>query len=198
MAGSPSMRQIETCSTLPQISEADRLAALVLTRRAVTRAVAGGLAEDLPRHGFFGERRGAFVTLRVLGKLRGCIGIIEPECSVAETLVKCAMSAALEDPRFSPIRPEELRALIIEISLLSPIALIQPEDIEIGRHGLLVARDGSRGVLLPQVAVEHGLDRYQFLRETCRKAGLADDAWRDRKTAVFGFTAQHFCEEALA
>jgi AmmeMemoRadiSam system protein A len=192
------MRQIATRTTLPQISEVDRRAALALARRAVTGAVAGGFVKDLPRHGLFGERRGAFVTLRVSRKLRGCIGVIEPECNVAETLVKCARSAALEDPRFSPVRPEELGALIIEISLLSPIVPIQPEDIEIGRHGLLVARGGSRGVLLPQVAVEHGLDREQFLTETCRKAGLNDDAWRDPKTAVFGFTAEHFCEEAPA
>lgn len=181
---------------VPQWSKADRLAVLALARRAVIDAVKGGGAlEDVPRHGVFAERRGLFVTLRVLGILRGCIGIIEPEGTVAETVMKCAIGAACKDPRFSPVRMEELPALTIEISLLSPLALARPEDIEIGRHGLLILRDGSRGVLLPQVALEHGLDREQFLAETCRKAGLGADAWRHPGTAIFSFTADHFREE---
>ena len=176
-------------------SEAEQRAALELARKAIKEAVLRRkLPDAIPREGLFSERRGVFVTLRVRGKLQGCIGVTEPSESLGEAVVRCAVSAALEDPRFTPLDESQLAEMSIEISLLSPLAPILPEAIEIGRHGLLVVNHAHRGLLLPQVAVEHGLTREQFLEETCRKAGLAREAWRDPQTRIFGFTSEVFSE----
>jgi AmmeMemoRadiSam system protein A len=180
---------------MPSLSEADRCALLRLARQAVVDAVSHGqLPQQIPHDGVFAERRGAFVTLHVGRRLRGCIGVIEAEESLGESIVRCASSAALQDPRFSPLRPADLAALQIEISLLSPLAAIRLEEVEIGRHGLLVARGGQRGLLLPQVAVEHHLTREQFFEETCRKAQLPRDMWREPGTQLLGFTCQVFSD----
>ena len=128
------------------------------------------------------------MTLHVRGRLQGCIGVVEPDEPLGDAIVRCAASAALEDPRFVPMRAEQLGDLAIEISLLSPPAPISPEAIEIGRHGLLIVLHAHRGLLLPQVAIEHHLTRAQFLEETCRKAGLPCEAWRDPEARLFGFT----------
>lgn len=117
-----------------------------------------------------------FVTLHVQGELRGCIGTTEGDEPLGDATVRCAASAALRDPRFPAMRSEELGELNIEISVLSPLAPIRPEEIEVGRHGLVVSDENHRGLLLPQVAPEHGLNREQFLAETCRKARLPQDA----------------------
>lgn len=135
-----------------------------------------------------------FVTLHVAKKLRGCIGVIEVSTNLVETLVRCAADAALHDPRFSRMRAEEMDALEIEVSLLSPIEPIQPEAVEIGIHGLLVERGARRGLLLPQVAVEHRLGREQFLAETCAKAGLPREAWKDPETKLYGFRCEIISE----
>lgn len=135
-----------------------------------------------------------FVTLHVAKKLRGCIGVIEGSANLGETLTRCAADAALHDPRFSRMRAEEMDALEIEVSLLSPIAPIRPEAVEIGIHGLLVERGARRGLLLPQVAVEHGLSREQFLGETCAKAGLPREAWKEPETKLYGFRCEILAE----
>jgi len=170
------------------LSEEDRGAILAATRQSVLHAVAHGQpSANIPGTGVFAQPCGLFVTLHVHGKLRGCIGVIEARCSLGESLVRCAADAALHDPRFSPLRAEEIAGLEIEVSLLSPMLPISPEDVEIGRHGLLVERGLRRGLLLPQVATEHRLSREQFLAETCFKAGLPRDAWRDPQTILYGF-----------
>jgi AmmeMemoRadiSam system protein A len=181
---------------MPSLSDGDRWALLRLARQAVVDAVYGRLPEQIPHEGVFSERRGIFVTLHIRQRLRGCIGVIEAEEPLAESTVRCAASAALQDPRFAPMRPEELGELQIEISLLSPPAPMRPEEIEIGRHGLLVSRGRQRGLLLPQVAAEHHFSTDQFLQETCRKAQLPRDAWRESGTQVFGFTCEVFSDEA--
>jgi AmmeMemoRadiSam system protein A len=184
---------------MPSLSEADRLSALQLARMAVTEAVYHRkLPEAIPKEGIFAERCGVFVTLHVRGRLQGCIGVTEAKEPLGEAIVRCAASAALEDPRFAPMRPEQLSDLSIEISLLSPLMPIFPESIEIGRHGLLVILQAQRGLLLPQVAVEHHLTREQFLEETCRKAGLRREAWRDPEARIFGFTCEVFSESSPA
>jgi AmmeMemoRadiSam system protein A len=180
---------------MPCLSETDQRTLLELARKAIREAVLRRkLPDGLLREGFFSEQRGVFVTLHVRGKLQGCIGVTEPSGSLGEAVVRCAVSAALEDPRFSPLKESQLDEMSIEISLLSPLESILPEAIEIGRHGLLVVNHAHRGLLLPQVAVEHGLTREQFLEETCRKAGLAREAWRDPQTRIFGFTSEVFSE----
>jgi AmmeMemoRadiSam system protein A len=181
------------------LSEADCAALLRLARLAVTEAVSRTrLPEQIPVDGIFAQRCGAFVTLQVRHRLRGCIGVIEADDPLGESIARCAASAALQDPRFAPMRPEELNELLIEISLLSQLAPIRPEDIQLGRHGLLIFRGNRRGVLLPQVATQHRLGLEQFLQETCRKAQLAPDAWREADTQILAFTCEVFSDEGIA
>jgi len=169
-------------------SDEERRAILELARQSVVHAVLHGRAlSTFPQNGIFAERGGLFVSLHAGGKLRGCIGIIESPATLGENLVQSAADAALRDPRFPPVRLEEVEALDIEVSLLSPMQPIRPEEVVIGRHGLLVERYGRRGLLLPQVATEHGLSREQFLAETSIKAGLSRDAWKDPETRIYGF-----------
>ena len=180
---------------MPYLSEGDRRAALELARRAIHEAVLRRkLPEVIPREGAFSERRGVFVTLQVRGRLQGCIGVTEPSESLGEAIVRCAVSAALEDARFTPMKEGQLEEMGIEISLLSPLEPILPEAIEIGRHGLFIVNHAQRGLLLPKVATEHQLAREQFLEETCRKAGLPRDAWKDAETRIFGFTCEVFSD----
>lgn len=177
------------------LSEADQRALLELARRAIREAVLHRKLPDvIPQDGFLSERRGVFVTLHVRGRLQGCIGVTEPSESLSEAVVRCAVSAALEDPRFTPMRETQLEEMSIEISLLSALEPIFSEDIEVGRHGLLVVNHAQRGLLLPKVATEHGLTREQFLEETCRKAGLPHEAWKDSETRLFGFTCEVFSD----
>ncbi len=168
------------------LSEEGRRAALQLARAAVVEAVSNRkLLGSIPREGIFAERCGVFVTLHVRGRLQGCIGVVEANEPLGEAVVRCAASAALEDPRFAALRKEQLADLNIEISLLSSLEAIAPESIEIGRHGLLMVLHACRGLLLPQVAIEHQLTREQFLEETCCKAGLRREAWRDLPAKSF-------------
>jgi AmmeMemoRadiSam system protein A len=180
---------------MPFLSEADRRSLLELARRAIAEAVSlQKHAGDIPRGGVFAEKRSVFVTLHARGRLRGCIGIVEAFEPLGESVARCAASAALQDPRFSPVRAGEIPELQIEISLLSPLEPIPPDNIEIGKHGLLIFQGSKRGLLLPQVAVEHKLGREQFLEETCRKAGLHVKAWQEPETQIFGFTCEVFSE----
>jgi AmmeMemoRadiSam system protein A len=180
---------------MPSLSEADRRAALQLARTAVVEAVFHRkLPDAMPREGVFTEPRGVFVTLHLGKRLQGCIGVIEANEPLGEAVVRCAASAALEDPRFAPMKPHQLDELNVEISLLSSLQPIAPESIEIGQHGLLIRLHAQRGLLLPQVAIEHRLTREQFLEETCRKAGLPPEAWRDPEARLFGFTCEVFSE----
>ena len=141
---------------------------------------------------------GAFVTLHKQGRLCGCIGRLWALESLANVVAHCASAAATEDPRFSRLLGDELAELEIEISVLSAVQTAQPEDVEAGVHGLVISRNGRRGVLLPQVAREHKWSRERFLEETCRKAGLDANAWKDPETQVEIFTAETFSEADFA
>jgi len=183
---------------MPFPSEPERQNMLRLARQAVVDAVSRGqLSDKIAKDGPLAEPRGVFVTLRLMSRLRGCIGVIEGDEPLGESIVRCAASAALQDPRFAPLRLEDLAELQVEISLLSPPAAIDPGQVEVGRHGLLVSRGTQRGLLLPQVAVEHGLTREQFLDEACRKALLPREAWRDPETQVLGFTCDVFADDGV-
>jgi uncharacterized protein len=139
------------------------------------------------------EKRGAFVTLKKRGHLRGCIGYIKAVKPLWETVQELAVAAAFHDPRFPSLKAEELKDLTFEISVLSPLQRIKElEEIEVGRHGLYVVRGYNSGLLLPQVAVEYGWDRETFLTETCCKAGLSPQAWRDKETEIYIFSADYF------
>lgn len=142
---------------------------------------------------------GAFVTLHGGGKLRGCIGTQLERLPLFRTVQEMAIAAATRDPRFRPVTPGELADLDIEISVLGDRARVRgPADIAIGTHGLAIEVAGRRGLLLPQVAVDHHLQKAEFLAQVCAKAGVAADAWRRPDATVEGFTAQVFNEAALA
>lgn len=137
---------------------------------------------------------GAFVSLHKNGRLRGCIGVFASKDPLWKTVQEMAKAAATQDPRFTPVEIAELLSIDIEISVLSPMRKITDiNEIEVGRHGIYIMQGRSRGVLLPQVAVEHGFDRDEFLSETCIKAGLAPDAWRNGAD-IYIFEAEIFGE----
>jgi AmmeMemoRadiSam system protein A len=139
------------------------------------------------------EHRGAFVSLHKKGQLRGCIGYIEGRGPLHKTIEEMAAAAAFQDPRFNPVTEKELEDLDIEISVLTPLKRIADVDeIEVGRHGIYVKKGWCSGLLLPQVAAEYGWDRKTFLEHTCQKAGLACDAWKDRETEIYIFSADIF------
>lgn len=140
------------------------------------------------------EPRGAFTSLYLRGVLRGCVGYVLPVNSVYRTVAETARAAAFEDTRFPPVTKDEAPHLEIELSILSPPKPIQADAIEIGRHGLLISMAGQRGLLLPQVPVEHHWNRTTFLEQTCRKAGLPLDAWQKGAT-IEAFTAEVFGDE---
>lgn len=177
------------------LQETDRRTLLGLARRAVVEAVYHHRLPKLtPPTGALAEPCGAFVTLHRQGRLCGCIGQVAASEPLADTVVRCAIGAAMDDPRFRPLRPEELGELEIEISVLCPLEPIEPQAVEVGRHGLVLALGDRRGVLLPQVAVTHNWTRDRFLEETCAKAGLQPDAWKDPGARLWAFTAEVFSE----
>lgn len=148
----------------------------------------------------FGEKRGVFVTLTENGLLRGCIGYPFPDFTLEEAIMDSAVSAATCDPRFPPVRKEELDDIIVEVTILTPPERIDvpprelPDHIEIGRHGLIVKQGYCQGLLLPQVAPEHNMDSLDFLGHTCLKAGLSPDAWL-KGAEVHCFEGQIFQEK---
>jgi uncharacterized protein len=177
----------------PRLSGVERGALLGIARAAIRARLGLGPQPALPETGALGERRGAFVTLRRGGELRGCIGRFDPEGSLARTVADMAVAAASEDPRFPPVDATEVDDLDIHVSALGPrVPLPDPAAVRVGVHGLVVRRGWHRGVLLPVVAVEHGWDAPTFLKHACLKAGLPADAWRDPATALETFEAEEF------
>ncbi|MCA1743438.1 MAG: AmmeMemoRadiSam system protein A [Desulfonatronovibrio sp.] len=139
------------------------------------------------------ERLGAFVTLKINGRLRGCIGNIIGDVPLWKTVIKMAAQAAFNDPRFPPLTQEELELVSFEISILSPITLVDdPLSIIPGKHGLLIRNGQNSGLLLPQVAAEWKWNREQLLSNTCLKAGLSQECWKDKNTEIFWFQAEVF------
>ena len=187
-------------------SEADRRLLLRLAREAIASHVGRVLQESALRdpqsamenpHSVLAQAGGAFVTLHKRGDLRGCIGHIEPTDPLGRVVPRCAVAACSSDPRFPPIVPAELEEIDVEISLLGPLEPIAgPQDIVIGRDGLVVERGWQRGLLLPQVATEWKWDADAFLAHTCQKAGLPRDAWR-QGAKVWRFEAEVFGEDNL-
>ncbi|NWF92876.1 MAG: AmmeMemoRadiSam system protein A [Syntrophaceae bacterium] len=139
------------------------------------------------------ENRGAFVSIHKKGQLRGCIGYIEGRGPLYKTVEEMAEAAAFRDPRFPPVTEKELKDLNIEISVLTPLRKISDiNEIEVGKHGIYIKKGWYSGLLLPQVATENGWDRQTFLEHTCLKAGLPPNAWKDRTTEIYIFSADIF------
>jgi MEMO1 family protein len=139
------------------------------------------------------ENRGAFVTINKKGQLRGCIGYIEGHGPLYKTIEEMAEAAAFRDPRFSPVKEKELPELEIEISVLTPLKKITDvNEIEVGKYGIYIKKGWFSGLLLPQVATEYGWDRQTFLEHTCQKAGLPPNAWKEKDTEIYIFSADIF------
>jgi AmmeMemoRadiSam system protein A len=177
---------------------------LRIARHSIRRALGVGMDVPEPQRsprpaGRLAEPGGAFVTLHLQGRLRGCIGYVLSAQPVADVVEEVAVKAALQDPRFPPVTRGEVSQLQIEISLLTPMVQVRsPEEIEVGRDGLMLELGGRRGLLLPQVATEHGWEREEFLENTAWKAGLPRDAWKDPKAHIFRFAAEIIEERHVA
>jgi AmmeMemoRadiSam system protein A len=177
-----------------EFSDEEHEVLLRLAHEAITSALEDREISLDPPTPHFAELRGVFTSLYRAGELRGCVGYVFPVYSVYRAVAETARAAAFDDNRFSPVTKIEAPDLKIQLSILSPAQAIQAEEIEIGRHGLLISQHGRRGLLLPQVPIEHGWDRITFLEQTCRKAGLPMDAWKEGAT-IEAFTAEVFGEE---
>ena len=181
------------------LSLEDKRTLMHIARTTIEHVVRG---EDVPEFEVTSpdllEDRGAFVTINSHGQLRGCIGYIIGVKPLYLTVREVAEAAALRDPRFPPVKPQELPDLELEISALSvPRTITDVNEIEVGVHGIIMRRGYNQGLLLPQVATEYGWDRQTFLEHTCRKAGLPKDAWKDEDTEIQIFSAEVFSEEEI-
>lgn len=176
------------------LSRDDKATLYAIARTAIESALAGkkpppgDVKSDILK-----EKRGAFVSLHHHGNLRGCIGYIHPAKPLHKTVQDMAIAAALQDPRFDPVTRQELEELDIEISVLTPMVRIEhAQEIEIGKHGLYIVNGPYHGLLLPQVATSYSWDRKTFLEHTCEKAGLPKNAWMDKDTEIYIFSADIF------
>lgn len=180
------------------LADPDKQVLLEVARRVLTLAAESRRTlDDLPQHESLMHPAGAFVTLRRRGRLRGCVGQFRSSLPLISVVAQCARAAALDDPRFSPVRPGELAEIEIELTVLSSTEDIEPGRIEAGKHGLIVSKDLKRGVLLPQVAREFRWTARRFLEETCLKAGFDRDAWKDPSTRIQAFSADAFSESTI-
>ncbi len=187
---SPQQAEISSSEFSPQ----ERRELLSLAHEAILSIVEHREIQPYSCPAHWNEHRGAFTTIYIHGQLRGCVGYPLPLLPLHRTVIETARGAAFEDPRFSPVNIEEARELEVSLSILSPLKSVNPEEVLIGVHGLLITQGGHRGLLLPQVSVEHGWDRTTFLEQTCRKAGLPADAWRIGAT-IATFTAEVFADK---
>ena len=181
---------------MQQMDATQRTLLLQRARAAIARAIGAQLPDPVPQPAVPGgeARTGAFVTLRVGGELRGCIGYPEPSLPLVEVVERCAVSAATGDPRFPPVTPSEWDRVDLEISVLGPIEPVHDiAEVQPGRDGLIVEFGARRGLLLPQVATEWKWDAFEFASQTCVKAGLPRDAWQ-KGAKLFRFQADVFGE----
>jgi len=194
---SPNLTPQPTSTGPLPLSAEDRATLLRLARETLTQYLTDGRIPryDPPADSPLRLPSAVFVTLKKGGELRGCIGDVVAQMPLYLAVQRRVLSAALEDPRFPAVQAAELPQLTIEVSVLSPLTPVgDVNEISVGTHGLLIVGNGHSGLLLPQVPVEQGWDRAEFLRQVCRKAGLPDDAWR-QGARLYRFTADVFGEQ---
>jgi|ERR1700730_9436274 uncharacterized protein len=179
-----------------EFSPQERTLLVELAHEAIARALEQRELLLIPPSAHLAEPRGAFTTLYYRGGLRGCVGYVYPLTPLYRTVAESACGAAFNDARFRPVAREEAPELEVSLSVLSPPEPIQSEAVQIGRHGLLVSLGAYRGLLLPQVPIEHGWDRITFLEQTCRKAGLPLNAWQTG-AKLEAFTAEVFGDRTV-
>jgi uncharacterized protein len=176
-----------------EFSFEERSLLLRLAHESIAAALERREISLIPPSAHLAEPRGVFTTLYYHGALRGCVGFILPVASLYRTVAESAGGAAFDDSRFSPVTKEEVGELKVSLSVLTSPQSIHPEQVEIGRHGLLVSLGPYRGLLLPQVPVEHGWNRITFLEQACKKAGLPPNAWQTG-ASLEAFTAEVFAD----
>jgi AmmeMemoRadiSam system protein A len=176
-----------------EFSPEERSLLLRLAHQAITATLEQREISLEPPSAHLAEPRGAFTTLYYRGGLRGCVGYVFPVTPLYRTIAESARGAAFDDSRFPPVTQDESLELQVSLSILTSPQPIQADQVEIGRHGLLISLGPYRGLLLPQVPVEHGWDRIAFLEQTCRKAGLPPTAWQTGAT-LQAFTAEVFAD----
>jgi AmmeMemoRadiSam system protein A len=191
MLPQPEEHAASSPATHDEFTREERVTLLNLAHESILSALEHREVSLDPPSPHFSEPRGAFTTLYLQRQLRGCVGYVLPVISLYRTVAETARAAAFEDTRFAPVTLAEARSLEVSLSILSPLRVIKPEEVEIGLHGLVVSYGGRRGLLLPQVPVEHGWDRLTFIEQTCQKAGLPRDAWKNGAT-LEAFTAEMF------
>ncbi len=178
------------------MNESEKKILLDLARRSVQAAAGGTALPEVPDEDVCNRAGGAFVTLKVNSRLRGCIGHFAGLGTLGATVRAMAGEAAVADPRFIPVSPGEVNRLSIEISVLSPMERIDADDVVPGTHGLYIRRGHRAGTLLPQVASAEGWDRETFLAHTCMKAGLQPEAYLEKGTEILAYTAEVFSENS--
>ena len=182
--------------TTAEFSPADRQTLLRIAHQAILSFFGNQALPEMPSSPHLLQLRGVFTTLYFRRELRGCVGYAMPISPLYLAVADTARAAAFEDSRFRPVTAREAEELEVSLSVLSPLVPIQPEEIKLGSHGLVVSIGARKGLLLPQVPLEHGWDRETFLAQTCRKAGLPADAWR-HGAALEGFTAEIFGDKPV-
>ena len=188
---------------MTMLTEEEGKEGLKLARAAIDKYLSENIKIKAEAHlpAIFEEKRGVFVTLNKYGELRGCIGYPYPIFKLKDAIIDAAISAAVNDPRFPQVTKEEFTDIVIELTILTTPQVLRvkpkdlPEQIEIGKHGLIVKKGIYQGLLLPQVATEYNWSAEEFLCQTCWKAGLPQDAWLEKDTEVSTFEGQIFKEE---
>ena len=188
---------------MTMLTEEEGKEGLKLARAAIDKYLSENIKIKAGAHlpAIFEEKRGVFVTLNKYGELRGCIGYPYPIFKLKDAIIDAAISAAVNDPRFPQVTKEEFTDIVIELTILTTPQVLKvkpkdlPEQIEIGKHGLIVKKGIYQGLLLPQVATEYNWSAEEFLCQTCWKAGLPQDAWLEKDTEVSTFEGQIFKEE---
>ncbi|MFO8062621.1 MAG: AmmeMemoRadiSam system protein A [bacterium] len=181
------------------MERSEKLYLLETARTAIESHLRGNdISQTLPDSDILREERGVFVTLKKNDDLRGCIGYIEGVEPLYRAVSTMAVKAGFHDPRFPPLREDELNAVNIEISVMTPLKKTEDiSEINVGEHGIFMKRGYASGLLLPQVAVEWGYDREKFLSSTCMKAGMGPDCYNDPDTDIYIFSAEIFSEEEM-
>lgn len=180
-----------------ELNSQEKKVLLAIARQAIIQGVESDQEYVEPREEKkLNQRNGCFVTIKQYGQLRGCIGNFQSEVPLFREVAQMALASSTQDPRFYPMKHSDLDNFSLEISVLSPLQKIEDiSEIEVGKHGIYIEKSYHRGVLLPQVAVEHQWDRNTFLQQTCLKAGLPIDAWKDEDSEIYVFSAQVFGED---
>jgi AmmeMemoRadiSam system protein A len=190
---SPPFESSLSCIAKQEYIPEERKLLLQMAHDAISSLLEGRELSIFTASAHLSEPRGTFTTLYLHGNLRGCVGYPAPLFPLYRAVIETARAAAIDDPRFPPVTIEEAPKLRISLSVLSMLQPISAEQIVVGQHGLVISQGSQRGLLLPQVPVEHGWDRITFLEQTCLKAGLPPTAWRiGAGTKIEAFTAEVF------